>query len=105
MTQEKAILVEETLDPEDWEAARALGHQMLDDMLDYLKTVRDHPVWQPIPEEVKGKFQMPPPLEPQRPEEIYEEFSDFILPYPSVLLGMGGWKLNCLGNVGYRKII
>ena len=32
---------EETLDPEDWEAVRTLGHRMVDDTLDYLRTVRD----------------------------------------------------------------
>ena len=29
---------EETLDPEDWDSMRALGHRMLDDMVDYLFT-------------------------------------------------------------------
>jgi glutamate/tyrosine decarboxylase-like PLP-dependent enzyme len=82
MTQERSILVEETLDPEDWESTRALGHRMLDDMLDYLKTVPERPVWQPIPEEVRGKFRVALPVNPQNPEEIYKEFSDFILPYP-----------------------
>ena len=28
---------EETLDPEDWEATRKLGHKMIDDMVDYLE--------------------------------------------------------------------
>ena len=82
MAQDITKLIEETLDPEDWESMRELGHRMLDDMLDYLKTVRDRPVWQPIPEDVKQKFRLPPPANPQKPEEIYKEFSDFILPYP-----------------------
>jgi glutamate/tyrosine decarboxylase-like PLP-dependent enzyme len=82
IVQEKKRLMEETLDPEDWESMRALGHRMLDDMLEYLKTVQDRPVWQPIPEDVKQKFRMPHPVDPQKPEEIYKEFSDFILPYP-----------------------
>ncbi len=30
-------LKEETLDPKDWEDMTALGHRMLDDMMDYLK--------------------------------------------------------------------
>lgn len=29
-------LHEESLDPEDWDALRALGHRMVDDMLNYL---------------------------------------------------------------------
>ena len=82
MAQERVIVMEETLDPEDWESMRALGHRMLDDMLEYLKTVPDRPVWQPIPEDVKRRFRLPLPADPQKLEEIYEEFSEFILPYP-----------------------
>ena len=51
-------LHEETLDPQDWDALKALGHQMVDDMLDYLATMRERPVWQPMPDEVKA--QLPP---------------------------------------------
>jgi glutamate/tyrosine decarboxylase-like PLP-dependent enzyme len=82
MTQEKARLPEETLDPEDWEAMRALGHRMLDDMLDYLQTVRQRPVWQHAPEPVKAHFRTPLPLGPEPPEAIYAEFRENILPYP-----------------------
>ena len=37
---------EETLDPADWESLRALGHRMVDDALDWLRDVRERPVWQ-----------------------------------------------------------
>jgi glutamate/tyrosine decarboxylase-like PLP-dependent enzyme len=74
--------VEETLDPEDWDSMRALGHRMLDDMLDYMKTVRERPVWQHAPDRVKAHFNRPLPLDPQPPEEIYEEFLENVLPYP-----------------------
>jgi hypothetical protein len=30
---------EETLDPDDWDELRRLGHQMLDDMLDWQQTL------------------------------------------------------------------
>jgi aromatic-L-amino-acid/L-tryptophan decarboxylase len=40
---------EENLDPQDWEAMRGLAHRMVGDMLDYLKNVRQRPVWQPVP--------------------------------------------------------
>jgi aromatic-L-amino-acid decarboxylase len=78
----QVIPLEETLDPEDWESMRALGHRMLDDMLDYLKTVRERPVWQHAPEQVKAHFNRPLPLDPQQPEEVYEEFLEYVLPYP-----------------------
>jgi len=73
---------EETLDPEDWGPIRALGHRMLDDMLNYMKTVRERPAWQHAPDQVKAHFNGPLPLDPQPPEEIYEEFLENVLPYP-----------------------
>ena len=45
---------EETLDPQDWEAMRSLGHRMVDDMLSWLETVRERKVWEPVPAGVKA---------------------------------------------------
>ncbi len=73
---------EETLDPADWESMRKLGHKMLDDMLDYVKIIRERPVWQHVPEQVKAHFRSPVPNDPQPPKEIYEEFVEKVLPYP-----------------------
>ena len=83
MKQEnKKDWVEETLDPDDWESMRKLGHKMLDDMLDYLRTVRERPVWRHVPDKVKASFSEPVPEQPMPPEEIYEEFVEKVLPYP-----------------------
>ncbi len=73
---------EETLDPEDWAAMRALGHRMVDDMMSYLETVRERPVWQPIPDHVKAHLKGPLPLEPQGAEGAYRDFLETVLPYP-----------------------
>lgn len=73
--------IEETVDPEDWEVMRALGYRMVDDMLQYLQSLPDRPVWQHAPEQVKVHFQTPPPQEPQPPQAIYEEFQQFVLPH------------------------
>ena len=73
---------EKTLDPVDWESMRKLGHKMLDDMVDYIKTVRERPVWQHVPDHVKACFRKPLPRHPQPPEEIYKEFVEKVLPYP-----------------------
>src|SRR5512143_1336208 len=73
---------EESLDPQDWAALRELGHRMVDDMLTYLQTVRERPVWQPIPKQVKEHLQQPLPLEPQGVEEAYQDFVTNVLPYP-----------------------
>jgi aromatic-L-amino-acid decarboxylase len=74
--------MEETLDPTDWEAMRELGHRMVDDMMSYLETVRQRPVWQPIPEEVKMALKQPLPLEPQSAEHAYQDFLENVLPHP-----------------------
>ncbi len=71
-----------TLDPEDWEDIKTLGHKMLDEMLEHLKSIRKQPVWQQIPNEVKFKFKMPIPIKTQDRESIYQEFKENILPYP-----------------------
>jgi aromatic-L-amino-acid decarboxylase len=73
---------EETLDPADWESMRALGHRMVDDMVDYMKTVRERPVWQHAPDRVREHLRGPLPLEPQPAEAVYEEFVENVLPYP-----------------------
>ena len=72
----------ETLDPENWDEMRALAHRMVDDALIYLQTVRERPVWQPVPAEVANYFKAEAPHEPGSAEAAYEEFKENILPYP-----------------------
>ncbi len=73
---------EESLDPQDWTELRALGHRMVDEMMTYLQTVADRPVWQKMPDEVRRAFDRPLPLEPEGEEAAYRDFRDFVLPYP-----------------------
>lgn len=82
MDLQPGLTPEETLDPQDWEAMRALGYRMVNDMLDYLENVRERPVWQPIPQEVKQHFKRPLPEEPQPAEAVYQEFLENVLPHP-----------------------
>ena len=95
LKREKDVEPEETLDPDDWESTRKLGHRMVDDMVDYLKTVRERPVWQHLPEHVKAYFSSPVPQQPQPPQEIYEEFVEKVLPYPmgNIHPRFWGWVL------------
>jgi aromatic-L-amino-acid/L-tryptophan decarboxylase len=60
---------------------RALGHRIIDDVMDYLKTLRDRPAWQHAPPHVKAYFEGSPPLASQPAEEVYEEYLHYILPY------------------------
>ena len=73
---------EETLDPADWEAMRALGHRMMDDALDWLRDVRERPVWQRMPDDVRATFRTAVPRAPATPEAVYREFTERVLPYP-----------------------
>ncbi len=72
----------ETLDPENWDDMRALAHQMIDDAFHHLQTLRERPVWQPVPDEVAAKFQVAAPLEPEGAVSTYQDFKESILPYP-----------------------
>ena len=74
---------EESLDPADWGKFRELAHRMVDDMIDYLQTVRDRPVWQSIPESIAASFREPLPRSPESIGEVYEDFRKRILPYPT----------------------
>lgn len=69
------------LDPADWPALRALGHRMLDDMLDHLSGVRAMPVWQPMPDALREELQEKLPRTPQGAEASYEAFQRLVLPY------------------------
>ena len=72
----------ETLDPQDWGEMRALAHRMVDDAISYIETVRERPVWQPVPDEVAARFDTPAPDKPVGAETTYREFVENILPYP-----------------------
>lgn len=73
---------EESLDPTDWNAFRALAHRMVDDSLDFLQSLGEHPPWQPMPGEVRKALTSEPlPRAPQSAERAYEEFLTNVLPY------------------------
>ena len=69
------------LDPADWSALRALGHRMLDDMLDHLSGLRDGPVWQPMPDALRDETREALPRAPQGAEAAYDAFRRLVLPY------------------------
>jgi glutamate/tyrosine decarboxylase-like PLP-dependent enzyme len=81
MEKEFVKLREETLDPEHWQEIRDLGHKMVDDMMDYLRDVRQRPVWQRPPGSAKEALQQPVPLLPSSQEQVYTEFVENVLPY------------------------
>jgi len=72
----------ETLDPENWDALRALGHRMVDDSVDFLRDVRERPAWQPTPEALKQRFAAPLPRAAAGAEAAYAAFQRDVAPYP-----------------------
>ena len=54
---------------------------MLDDALDYIEHIRERPVWQPIPDEVRARFHDPIPHAPSDLAEVHGRFLNDIQPY------------------------
>jgi glutamate/tyrosine decarboxylase-like PLP-dependent enzyme len=71
-----------TLDPQDWDAMRSLGHRMVDDLVDDLSTVHERPVWRPVPDDVREGLRRPVPIEAASAESVYDDFRRFVQPYP-----------------------
>jgi glutamate/tyrosine decarboxylase-like PLP-dependent enzyme len=72
---------EESLDPTDWAKFRELAHVTLDHCIDFISSVRDRPVWQPVSDETKLIFKKPVPYNPTTLEEVLDECRKWILPY------------------------
>ena len=70
-----------TLDPQDWSGLRAVGHKMLDDMIDHLASLRQQPVWQPMDQSVRQGFAAPVPVTGIDLETLYTRFKTDIQPY------------------------
>ncbi len=77
LTQEKSA------DPVDWAELQKTLHSAVDEMLEWLKTVRSRKSWQPIPQTIKDHFSYDWGSEGREISEIYSEFKEKILPYPS----------------------
>jgi glutamate/tyrosine decarboxylase-like PLP-dependent enzyme/glutathione synthase/RimK-type ligase-like ATP-grasp enzyme len=82
-----------TLDPADWPGFRTQAHRMLDDILDYVENIRQRPVWQPIPAEVRSRFRGDLPEAPSDLAAVHSEFMRYILPFATgnVHPGFMGW--------------
>src|SRR6187402_350994 len=77
----KPVIKEESLDPRDWDELKKLGNVMVNDMINFLQTIREQPVWTKPPESVKNNFKTPLPHSSMQLGEVYNEFKQNILPY------------------------
>lgn len=87
----------ETLDPQDWEKTRALMHQMVDDAIEFTKTLRERKIWQPMPDKILESFKTKVPQDPIDGEAVYEEFKTTIEPYimGNVHPRFWAWYMGC----------
>ncbi|CAF0783397.1 unnamed protein product [Didymodactylos carnosus] len=75
-------VVDESLDPTDWTSARCVAHTMLDASLDFVQTVRERPVWQPIPDRVRSTLERESlPQHGQSMSDVCDQILVNILPY------------------------
>jgi glutamate/tyrosine decarboxylase-like PLP-dependent enzyme len=88
-----AAKASESLDPADWDAFRVQAHRMLDDMIGYIENIRQRPVWQPIPSDLRARFHTDAPRTGVALAEVHEEFMHSVLPYAqgNVHPGFMGW--------------
>lgn len=82
-----------SLDPEDLEGLRRTAHRMLDEAIDYVATIRERPVWQPLEPKLRARFRAAQPAEPTPLTAVYQDFLDTIRPYTvgNVHPGFMGW--------------
>jgi glutamate/tyrosine decarboxylase-like PLP-dependent enzyme len=73
---------EETLDPDDWADALAVAHRAVDDAIDYLRGIRDRPVWREMPSEVRSSFDTLLPHSPTSLGQVYRQITETLMPYP-----------------------
>jgi len=71
----------ESLDPQDTGRFRQLAHKSLDDAISYMLAIRERPVWQGVPEPIKQALREAAPGDGQHPEQVYEDFRKWVVPY------------------------
>ncbi|MER9408587.1 aspartate aminotransferase family protein [Mesorhizobium sp. M0589] len=82
MPGRSATSAEETLDPSDWADVQSLSHRIVDDAVAYLRDVRQRPVWQEMPGDVRDFFTASLPQSPTPLADIYGDVVDKVMPYP-----------------------
>ena len=72
------------LDPQDWDAYRALAHKMVDESLDYLRDVGQRRAWTPMPAIVRERLLNEPlPRNGIGDAAVYDDFVSLVRPYPN----------------------
>jgi aromatic-L-amino-acid decarboxylase len=75
------FVLQPNLDPDDWQEFRRESHRALDEMINYVETIRDTPVWRNAPARVLDQFTAKLPQQPKELREVLNTFSSSIKPY------------------------
>ena len=91
----------ENSDSFDWDAFRALGRRMVDDVVLDLSTLREGPVWRPPTPELRQALTAPLDA-PKSLEAVYEDYLRLIAPYASGNRhpGFMGWAQGAAAPAG-----
>jgi len=94
--------MEETLDPNDWEATRALAHRMVDEAVEHLAQVRERPAWAPMPDDVRARLQTSLPEHPAPLCDVYREYRENVAAYPmgNIHPRFWGWYMGASNFTG-----
>lgn len=68
-----------SLDPADWAEFLAVAHQAIDDAVARISSLRDGPVWQPMPDGVRMALRAPLPTDPQSLTEVYRQVIETVM--------------------------
>jgi glutamate/tyrosine decarboxylase-like PLP-dependent enzyme len=71
-----------SLDPTDWFSARNIAHQTLDAAIQSIQSIRNQPVWHPIPNEIRSAIEDEPvPEQGQALSNVCEDVFSQLVPY------------------------
>lgn len=68
-------------DPDDWQRVATAWREAVDDGMHHLRTLRDQPVWRPLPDSVRNTLETAVPTDPIPIERTLEQFFNDLLPY------------------------
>ncbi|TPL06104.1 aminotransferase class V-fold PLP-dependent enzyme [Mesorhizobium sp. B2-4-14] len=70
-----------SLDPSDWDQFRELAHDLLDDMITHVETIRQRPVWQRPSDEARARFVRPLPKRSRELGDVLDDVRAHIVPF------------------------
>jgi len=70
-----------SLDPSDWRDFSRNAHEILDDLIAHVESIRQRSVWQPAPEGTRARFTRPLPREGRPIADVLDDVRAHIVPF------------------------